>query len=395
MSLYDTLSLLRESGITLLGVCPMSEIIIQAALEEARDYRFPMMFIPTLNQVDLDGGYTGFTSETFVKKVNEIALQLGYRGPVIYARDHGGPWLRDHQKKVAEESAAMRYVMRSFLSDIVAGFNLLHIDCTVGPQGRTPTMKEVITRTGHLFGFVENVSTNLGINMCYEVGTEEVSGGLTELGDFERYLANLEDELKRRGIISRPSFIVGQTGTNLGLEGAGTFDPARARELVAIAMRYDVGIKQHFTDDLPHSVLKQFPRIGIAAANVGPEYASTETRAYLELEEKEKDLDVRDPSNLYNTIEPLVIKDGRWSRWLPGKTVSELTDAERRGIVIACMRYVQRDPRICQSLQKLFKNLEAVGQNPYGHVIGRVRESIHRYVEAFNLENLNEKLSLQ
>ena len=48
-----------ESG-TLLGIGPMSSNLLQASFELGRDLDFPLMFIASRNQVDLDelgGGY--------------------------------------------------------------------------------------------------------------------------------------------------------------------------------------------------------------------------------------------------------------------------------------------------------------------------------------------------
>ena len=53
--------------ITLLGISPISPIVVEAALLAAREAKAPIMFIASLNQIDIDGGYTGWTPESFIE----------------------------------------------------------------------------------------------------------------------------------------------------------------------------------------------------------------------------------------------------------------------------------------------------------------------------------------
>ena len=46
---------------TLLAVCPNSEAVARAALGAAQEARTPLLYAATLNQVDRNGGYTGWT----------------------------------------------------------------------------------------------------------------------------------------------------------------------------------------------------------------------------------------------------------------------------------------------------------------------------------------------
>ena len=62
---------LRRQGkaqITLLGACPNSEAVLEAAVKAAAENRCPMLLAATLNQVDRDGGYTGWTPKAFVEQ---------------------------------------------------------------------------------------------------------------------------------------------------------------------------------------------------------------------------------------------------------------------------------------------------------------------------------------
>jgi D-tagatose-1,6-bisphosphate aldolase subunit GatZ/KbaZ len=78
MSLSDlvrTIIRLRQSGraeITLLAVCPNSVAVLEAAVKVAAQSNLPML-LATLNQVDRDGGYTGWTPSQFVAQMRAFA----------------------------------------------------------------------------------------------------------------------------------------------------------------------------------------------------------------------------------------------------------------------------------------------------------------------------------
>ncbi|MEM2074373.1 MAG: hypothetical protein QXO33_07480, partial [Nitrososphaeria archaeon] len=59
-------NLFDERKFTLLAVNANSILAIKSALATAKRYNAPIIFITTLNQVDLDGGYTGWNQYDFV-----------------------------------------------------------------------------------------------------------------------------------------------------------------------------------------------------------------------------------------------------------------------------------------------------------------------------------------
>jgi D-tagatose-1,6-bisphosphate aldolase subunit GatZ/KbaZ len=62
---------LKNEHFTLLAVCPNSLNVLRAALKSAKRARSPIIFAATLNQVDIDGGYTGWTQENLVRIIKE------------------------------------------------------------------------------------------------------------------------------------------------------------------------------------------------------------------------------------------------------------------------------------------------------------------------------------
>src|SRR4051812_49532258 len=84
-TLVRTLIDLRASGkaeVTLLAVCPNSEAVLEAAVQVAGANHTPMLFAATLNQVDRDGGYTGWTPASFVERLNGYGRQ--YQASALY-----------------------------------------------------------------------------------------------------------------------------------------------------------------------------------------------------------------------------------------------------------------------------------------------------------------------
>lgn len=108
---------------THLGIGPMSENLLRAALELAKEKDFPLILIASRNQVDSDefgGGYVcGFDQKRFVQKTNEIADEIGFDGLCYFCRDHGGPWQRDKERNDRlPVKEAMDIAKRSYIADM-------------------------------------------------------------------------------------------------------------------------------------------------------------------------------------------------------------------------------------------------------------------------------------
>jgi tagatose-1,6-bisphosphate aldolase non-catalytic subunit AgaZ/GatZ len=125
----------REQGkppITLLAVCPNSLAVLEAAIRAAARNRSIMLFAATLNQVDFESSYTGWTPTDFVGQMHDYANKYHWDGPLYPCLDHGGPWLKDlHTLSQLSYPETMDKVKNSITACIQAGYNLLHIDTTV------------------------------------------------------------------------------------------------------------------------------------------------------------------------------------------------------------------------------------------------------------------------
>ena len=389
---------LRASGtqITLLAVCPNSDAVLEAAVKVAARNNMPMLFAATLNQVDRDGGYTGWDQSAFVKRISELAEKHGCTAPLYPCLDHGGPWLKDaHSRDRLSLSETMGEVKASIAACLEAGYSLLHIDPTVDrslPGGRPPETALVVGRTVELIGYAEAQRRRRGLpGVSYEVGTEEVHGGLADIDNFDRFLTGLRRQLGIAGLESVwPCFVVGKVGTDLHTT---TFDGETARRLHDRVAPLGSLIKGHYTDWVENP--QQYPASGMGGANVGPEFTATELAALRELSAREVALARAGtrlaPSRFEAALEAAVVASRRWQKWLlpeeAGGDLRELSASRREWLIATGARYVWADARVIEARQQLYKNLATELAEPHAFVVERIGLNMQKYVDAFNLQD--------
>lgn len=392
-----------ETGIprTIFAACPNSVSVVKAAFRAAKRNNAPIYFAATLNQIDCDGGYTGLTPAEFVRLARMEAEAVRFTGESIIAIDHGGPWLKDLQRTERwTTERAMEDVKRSFEAAVEAGYDLIHVDPTVDihlGEGQTIDIRVVVRRTVELIAHVEGFRRARNLPpVSYEVGTEEVHGGLADQHTFDTFLCELRSGLREAGYADVwPCFIVGKVGTDLHTT---TFDPDVARALTAKVRPYGSLIKGHYTDGVSNP--EQYPLSGMGAANVGPEFTMSEYDALAELEEVERTLDARGEvaqrSHITAVLERLVRDSQRWQKWLhgdePGKEFEELAPDRRLWLVKTGCRYIWQHPEALVARQRLYDNLSRRGYCPEEVVLGRIERDMDKYFRAFNLVNLNDLL---
>lgn len=388
----------EKTGHTLFSVCPNSENVLKAALRAAKRAHAPIKFAATLNQVDIDRGYTGWTQYDLVRKIKEQSYSIGYSGPIIVAVDHGGPWVKDIQTiEKWNLDKSMSWIKKSFEAALLAGYDLLHIDPTVDIFSGQIKIETVVERTIELISHVEKFRKSKKIkSVAYEVGTEEVHGGLADMAIFKKFLELLKDGLQKIGLdYAWPSFIVGKVGTDLHTS---TFDPAVAKKIVEIAKDYNSYIKGHYTDFVSNP--EDYPKSGMGAANVGPEFTILEYDGLKELCAIEDKLYKEDKigcrSNFKEILEKAVLDSNRWKKWLKNdeKDLRSLSNERKEWIIKTSCRYVWVLPEVRCAQNKLYRNLELNGIDAENWVIMKIEESMDKYFRAFNLININEKLNV-
>ncbi|WP_173443806.1 class II D-tagatose-bisphosphate aldolase, non-catalytic subunit [Selenomonas ruminantium] len=395
---------------TMVGIGPMSRTLIKASMKLAKEKDFPLMFIASRNQVDADelgGGYVcNWNQETFAQDIKEVAEEMNFDGLYYLCRDHGGPWQRDNERNAhLPEADAMELGKRSYLYDLVNGFDLLHIDPTKDPYvvGKVIDPDVNVRRTVELIEFVEGERKARHLPpVSYEVGTEETNGGLTSPENYQKFIEKLHTQLDKKGL-PHPSFIVGNTGTLTRLtENVGHVDSTSCKELSAVAKKYGVGLKEHNGDYLDDAVLLEHPALGVTAMNVAPEFGTVETQAYLKLIEVEDRLVkqglIKEASGLGQALREEAVNSGRWKKWMvDGKdklTPKEIFQDEKLTLLITEIsgHYTFNNERIKNEIRKLYDNLAVSGIDGEEYVIDKIADSIDHYVECFNLKGLTTRL---
>jgi tagatose-1,6-bisphosphate aldolase non-catalytic subunit AgaZ/GatZ len=400
---------LRAQGITmtLLAVCPNSAAVLEAAVKVAAANHAPMLFAATLNQVDRDGGYTGWTPAAFVEAIGRHAAAHRWDGLLYPCLDHGGPWLKDvHTLARLSLQQTMDEVKGTLVACLQAGYALLHIDPTVDrtlPPDQPVPIETVIARTIELIEHAERARRRLDLSpIAYEVGTEEVHGGLVDPDNFCRFVNGLRDGLAERDLQDAwPCFIVAKVGTDLHTT---FFDPQAARWLYDVVAPLGSLVKGHYTDWVENPA--DYPLTGMGGANVGPEFTAEEYLALADLCAKEADLRRSRPdmvpSGFMAVLETAVHDSMRWRKWLlPEEYVragqagmpepdapaiwQALTPERRAWLTQTGARYIWTAPAVVAAREVLYRNLSAVIPDPHQVVVDRIARSMDRYVVAYHL----------
>jgi D-tagatose-1,6-bisphosphate aldolase subunit GatZ/KbaZ len=401
---------LRARGVqmTLLAVCPNSDAVLEAAIKVAAANDMPVLFAATLNQVDRDGGYTGWTPRAFVARMEELAAKHACASPLYPCLDHGGPWLKDaHTRDGLSLGETMAEVKATLTACLEAGYALLHVDPTVDrtlPAGQPPQIEVVVERTVELIAHAESQRERLGLPpVSYEVGTEEVHGGLVDFDSFDRFLTGLQARLEAVGLAHAwPCFVVAKVGTDLHTT---TFDPQSARRLYDRVSPLGSLIKGHYTDWVANPA--DYPATGMGGANVGPEFTATELAALHELCAREarlaEDGPGLSPSAFKETLKAAVVESNRWQKWLApeeaGRSFDELMPSRREWLVATGARYVWTDPRVLAARQRLYDNVRSQQSvraelpDPNDFVVDRIAQNIQKYADAFNLMDSLSRLA--
>ena len=386
---------------TIFAACPNSISVIKAALRSAKRWNSPIKFAATLNQVDIDVGYTNLNQKEFVNTIKLEAERLNLNVPVIIAVDHGGPWLKDlHASEKWSFNESFSAVKKSFEASVEAGYDLIHIDPTIDitlAAGQHIAIETVAERTIDLIEFTENFRKSGGYpRIAFEIGTEEVHGGLADMDIFRKFLGLVKTGLAERGIsYVWPCLVVGKVGTDLHTS---TFSPRMAKRLAKVAREYGSVIKGHYTDGVINP--EAYPLSGMGAANVGPEFTITEYNGLIELEKLEKQYysegKIARCSGISSILRTAIVQSGRWKKWLQsGEDVENFENISLRRqewLIGTGCRYIWQNDEVLAARAHLYSNLESHGILTEEIVLSNIERAMDKYFTAFNLKNLNDLL---
>lgn len=394
--------------VTLLGIGPLSRTIVEASIESALENDFPIFFIASRNQIDrkeYGAGYVeSWDQAEFSKFVYEVTKKLSYDGLVFICRDHGGPWQRDEENhnKISYEMS-MNNCLNSFYSDILAKFDIIHIDTSKDPNygGQVPH-NIAVDRIINILASVEEfrIRNNLP-EAVYEVSLEETNGKCSIFEEFSEFVDLLIRKIHYRNL-PRPMFVVGNTATLTRMgKNVGKFNPEIVHELKKVTDRYGLILKEHNTDYLSINNLNLHPELGIGMSNVAPEFGNLETEALLNLSRMEKYYSENNnsfqSSNFDYLIFSQICNSGKWKKWLDEESadLDLLNDPKFRDLIININgHYYFSNKEIINARNILYDNIKKMGvySNPHKYVKEHIKSGIKKYVDAFNLKDLTSKI---
>jgi len=384
MTLHQRLINYKERrNCTLLGVGPMSKNCVDAAVELAEQYKTPLMLIASRRQIDSEQFGGGYVENWTTKNFADYVIKKDKNKNIIIARDHGGPWQNELEKSQKMNlKDAMNSAKDSYKADIDAGFHMLHIDPSIDFLAQKPDTDQILERVYELYDFCWSYAQKKNQDIIFEIGTEEQSGNNNSKEELE-YTLKCMKKFCKNNKMPFPSFIVIQAGTRvMETKNIGSFEsPVRIEnelppeiqipQMIEICNKYGIYMKEHNADYLSTESLKWQPRLGIHAANVAPEFGVAETTAFINA------LKENNQTDLLNEFFKISYNSLKWKKWMLKNT--DASDWDRA--VIAGHYVFSSDEfiKLRTEASNTITNLNCIIKN-------KVKESILRYIKAFNLK---------
>ena len=377
---------LKDRRATLLAVGPMSKNCVEATIEIANEKNVPIMMIASRRQIDSKEFGGGYVNNWDTKKFSNYVKKRDKKKLIILCRDHGGPWQNSLEiKKKFNSIEAMNSAKRSYMEDIDSGFKIIHIDTCLSLNGIEKSKKKTLDRLFELYKFCSNYAKNKNKNIFFEIGTEEQSGTTNTQKELEETLYKTINFCKKNNL-NKPTFVVIQSGTRvMETRNVGTFEtllrvenelPAEIQipKMIEICKKYNVLMKAHNTDYLSNEALSYYPRLGISAANIAPEFGVIESKKIIEIM---SDLKL---NSLKNSFIKLSLDSNKWKKWMIKET--KASDFEK---AIISGHYVFSEKKFLEIKESLAKILKKKSKNLDKILKKEIKKSILRYLYNFNL----------
>lgn len=371
----------KEKNCTLLCIGPMSKNCVDASIELAEEHKTPLILIASRRQIDSEQFGGGYVENWTTNHFAEYVIKKDINKNIILARDHGGPWQNDYEKNQNMNlREAMKSAKDSYKADIDAGFQILHIDPSIDIHAQ-PDTNQVLERIYELYEFCWSYAQRKNKDIIFEIGTEEQSGSNNTKEELE-YTLECMKKFCNSNKLPFPSFIVIQAGTKvMETKNIGSFDSAirienelppeiQIPKMIDICNKYQIFMKEHNTDYLSTESLIWQPRLGIHAANVAPEFGVAETKALINIFENGGHFDLK------NDFIQLSFDSMKWQKWiLKNSNTKDIDKAIIAGhYVFSSDAFINLKNEAVNRIE----NLEFLLKN-------KVKDSIYRYMKAFNL----------
>ncbi len=377
---------LKDRRATLLAVGPMSKNCVEATIEIANEKNVPIMMIASRRQIDSKEFGGGYVNNWDTKKFSNYVKKKDKNKLITLCRDHGGPWQNTVEiKKKFNSIEAMNSAKKSYMEDIDSGFKIIHIDTCLSLNGVEKSKKKTLDRLFELYKFCSDYAKKKNKNIFFEIGTEEQSGTTNTQKELEETL-NKTINFCKKNKLKKPTFVVIQSGTRvMETRNVGTFEapfrveneiPAEIQipKMIEICKKYNVLMKAHNTDYLSNEALNCYPRLGISAANIAPEFGVIESKKILEI------MTTLKLKSLKNSFLKISLDSNKWKKWMLKN--SKATDLEK---AIISGHYIFSEKKFLEIKKKLTNILKKKNQDLDKILKKEIKDSILRYLYNFNL----------
>ena len=362
----------------LTAACTASPYAVRAVLQQARRDGAPALIESTASQVNLSGGYAGWTPAAFGRRVRQLAEAAGLPGHrLLLGADHLGPY----PWRGENAGDALSRAMELAAACVAAGYQKIHLDTSspcVGdprePDGSLP-LALICGRSAALCRVAEETAHDQRVAPpWYVIGSDvPLPGGQ----DGQTALAPVSGAVHVRDTVAacRQAFeaaglekawqrvvaLVVNTGADFAPQVIHPYDAERMQPLVAYIRQEDrLVFEAHSTDFQTPAALSRMVADQCGILKVGPAltYAMREALFGLAAIEEELLADHKGVtlSHLPETMERLMLADSRyWQAYYRG-SAAELKRLRRQAFSDR-IRYYWAWPEAKAALQRLLANL--------------------------------------
>ena len=354
------------------AICSAHPLVIDAAIEQAKQDDTPILIEATANQVNQFGGYTGMLPADFLEFIGKIADKHNYpRERIIAGGDHLGPvcWVSETSEK------AMAKARDLIASYVAAGFKKIHLDTSMGCSDDPELLPDevVAQRAAELCEVAEKtaIATFGKSDLVFVVGTEvPPPGGATEeIEDLEltptsRVQQTIDlhrDAFHARGLEGAWQRVIGlvvQPGVEFDHTSIIDYDSSKASELKTFIKTVDnIAYEAHSTDYQNDQAYVDLIKDHFAILKVGPQLTLAMREGLFALSYIEEQLIGNEKQSYLRQIceQEMLEAPNYWKKFYPvpaskGTLYRQYSYSDR-------IRYYWNQPRICAAITTLFDNL--------------------------------------
>ena len=364
---------------TSLCIGPVSKNCIDAVLEITDEFNVPITLVLSRNQIEtkeLGHGYVNnWTTEEFSKYISNKNSNRN----IILARDHGGPWKNDSEKnqRINFEDA-WNNAKKSFIADIDSGFKIFHIDPTTDLFSEL-SINEKINRACELCKFCNDAANLRNQKIEFEISLWDDGATEDNYVHMDSAISKISNYFKENSIKTPLSFAI-PTGNkvinlgNTGLMKTITTDSEiflKLSKSIQTCKKFNVKTKVHATDYLSDESLQWFPKLGIDAANVAPEFGTIESKTLLDI------LSVNKLYELREEFLKMSYSSKKWTKWISDDHI-----LNKNELSILAGHYIFPSDEFNNLKNKIQNNLE---ENIDKILIKSIKNNILRYLKSFNI----------